>query len=104
MTADTDADRFAGINAFPADELDDRVLVTEAWKQLHPSHREVLRKAHHLGWTTGQIASDLNVTERLVKCQLHDALHTLRLIVNDPALRSQIILSLRGSGLHHAEG
>jgi RNA polymerase sigma-70 factor (ECF subfamily) len=92
VTADTDAARMAPIDAFVADEVDDRELVTEAWKQLHPSHREVLRKAFHLGWTTGQIAADLNVTERWVKSQLHYALHTLRLIVSDR------------SGLHHAEG
>ena len=56
MTADADADRFARIDAFRADEVDtnlfDRVLVNEALNQLHPSHREVIRKAYYLGWTT----------------------------------------------------
>lgn len=96
MTADIDATRFAPIAAFRADEVDDRELVSEAWKQLHPSHREVLRRAYHLGWTTGQIAADLNISEPLVKSRLHDALHTLRLIVNDPTLPSRIVFA-RGS-------
>ena len=71
-------------------ELADGELVNEAWKQLHPSHREVIRKAYYRGWTTGQIAADLNVTERLVKSRLHDAIHTLRLTLSDPALRSRM--------------
>jgi DNA-directed RNA polymerase specialized sigma24 family protein len=127
VTADTDADRFARTDACPADEVDtnlsDRELVNEAWKQLHPSHREVIRKAYYLGWTTGQIAADLNVTEPCVKSQLHYALHTLRLALSDPTLRSRIsggthsrparncgagpvtrTVGLRGPGLHHAEG
>ena len=71
-------------------KLFDRVQVNEALNQLHPSHREVIRKAYYLGWTTGQIAADLNVTEPLVKSQLHYALHTLRLSLIDPTLRSRI--------------
>ena len=93
MTADADADRLARIDAIRADEVDtklfDRVLVNEALNQLHPSHREVIRKAYYLGWTTGQIAADLNVTEPLVKSQLHYALHTLRLSLIDPTLRER---------------
>ena len=101
MTADADADRFARIDAIRADEVDtklfDRVLVNEALNQLHPSHREVIRKAYYLGWTTGQIAADLNVTEPLVKSQLHYALHTLRLSLIDPTLRSRIMFARSSS-------
>ena len=41
--------------------------------------RVVLFKAHHLGWTTRQIVDDLDITETVVKCRLHKALHSLRL-------------------------
>ena len=101
MTADADADRFARIDGFRADEVDtklfDRILVNEALNQLHPSHREVIRKAYYLGCTTGQIAADLNVTEPLVKSQLHYALHTLRLSLIDPTLRSRIMFARSSS-------
>jgi RNA polymerase sigma-70 factor (ECF subfamily) len=60
------------------DKLFEPDLLDEAWNQLRPSHRELIRKAHHLGWTTAEIAADLNVTEPLVKSQLHYALHALR--------------------------
>jgi DNA-directed RNA polymerase specialized sigma24 family protein len=60
----------------------DRALVSEAFNQLHPLHREVLRKANRLGWTTGQIAADLNTTEPVVKSRLHYALHTLALTLD----------------------
>jgi DNA-directed RNA polymerase specialized sigma24 family protein len=86
VTADTDGDRFARIDASRAEvahELFDRVLVSEALNQLHPSHREVIRKAYYLRWTTGQIAADLNVAEPVVKSRLHYALHTLRLTLID---------------------
>src|ERR1700681_1773670 len=76
------APRPGRIDASRADEVDtlfDRVLVGEAVKQLSPSHREVIRKAHYLGWTTGHIAADLHVTDAVVKSLLHTALHTLRL-------------------------
>jgi RNA polymerase sigma-70 factor (ECF subfamily) len=56
---------------------------------LQPLHREVIRKAQHLGWTTDQIAADLNIDEPVVKSQLHYALHTLRHLLIDPPLRWQ---------------
>ena len=70
-------------------KLFDPELLSEAWNQLHPLHRELIRKAHYLGWTTGQIAADLNVTEPFVKSQLHDALHAMRRSLTDPSLRSR---------------
>ena len=102
MTADADADRFARIDGFRADEVDtklfDRVLVNEALNQLHPSHRDVIRKAYYLGWTTGQIAADLNITEPLVKSQLHHALHTLRLSLIDPQVETKSVIA----GVRHS--
>ena len=71
------------------DQLLDPELLSEAWSQLHPLHRELIRKAHHLGWTTGEIAADLNVTEPLVKSQLHYALHAMRRNLTDRSLCSR---------------
>ena len=71
------------------DKLFDPELLSEAWNQLHSSHRELIRKAHHLGWTTSEIAADLNLTESLVKSQLHYALHAMRLSLTDLTLRSR---------------
>jgi RNA polymerase sigma-70 factor, ECF subfamily len=92
MTAEAETGRLKGTDAFRADEPDqlfDRVLVREAFTRLHPSHREVIHKAHYLRWTTGQIAADLNVTEPVVKCRLHHALRTLRHTLNDPTPRGR---------------
>jgi len=88
MTAEAETGRLKGTDASRADEPDqhfDRVLVGEAFARLHPSHREVIYRAHYLRWTTGQIAADLNVTEPVVKCRLYHALRTLRHTLNDPA-------------------
>jgi DNA-directed RNA polymerase specialized sigma24 family protein len=79
-------------------KLFDPELLSEAWNQLHSSHRELIRKAHHLGWTTGEIATDLNVTEPLVKSQLHDALHAMRLSLTDLTLRSRTTFKRNSSG------
>ncbi|HZA09170.1 MAG TPA: sigma factor-like helix-turn-helix DNA-binding protein [Mycobacterium sp.] len=89
MTADSDVGRLGRIDPSRANELDklfDRVWVSEALNQLHPSHREVIHKSYYLGWTTGQIAADLDVTEPVVKSRLHYALHTLRLTVIERTL------------------
>jgi RNA polymerase sigma-70 factor, ECF subfamily len=80
------------------DQLLDPELLSEAWNQLHPLHRELIRKAHHLGWTTGEIAADLNVAEPLVKSQLHDALHAMRLSLTDPSPRSRKTFKPNSSG------
>ncbi|MDT5238700.1 MAG: polymerase sigma-70 factor, subfamily [Mycobacterium sp.] len=93
MTADCGDDRHAHIDASRAHEANkkpvDRELVSEALNRLQPLHREVIRKAQHLGWTTDQIAADLNIDEPVVKSQLHYALHTLRHLLIDPPLRWQ---------------
>jgi RNA polymerase sigma-70 factor (ECF subfamily) len=91
MTVDRDARRLGRINTSGADDVDkpfDRVRVSEALDQLRPSDREVIRKVYHLGWTTGQIAADLNVTEAVVKSRLHYGLHALRRLLIDQTMRS----------------
>jgi RNA polymerase sigma-70 factor, ECF subfamily len=87
VTAQAEPCRLGRIDAPRADGLDqlfDRLRVSDAFRQLDPSHREVIRKAHYLGWTTGQIAADLNVTEPVAKSRLHYALHALRVSLNHP--------------------
>ena len=80
------------------DKLFDPELLGEAWNQLQPWHRELIRKAHYLGWTTRQIAADLNVAEPIVKSQLHYALHTMRLSLADLTLRSRTTFRRNSSG------
>jgi RNA polymerase sigma-70 factor (ECF subfamily) len=90
MTAEAETDRLKGFDAARADESDqlfDRVLINQAFARLHPSHRDVVYKAHYLRWTTGQIAADLNITEPVVKLRLHHALRALRHALNDPTQR-----------------
>jgi RNA polymerase sigma-70 factor (ECF subfamily) len=67
----------------------DASVVSAALSHLQPLHREVLRKAHYMGWTTDQIAADLNLAEAVVKSQLHDALFSVRLFLTDPTQRSR---------------
>jgi RNA polymerase sigma factor (sigma-70 family) len=93
VTANGDENRYARCDASRADVANkkraDRALISDALNRLQPSHREVIRKAQQLGWTTDQIAADLNIDEPVVKSQLHYALHTLRLFLVDPPLRCQ---------------
>ncbi len=86
MTAGAEAGRLRGFDASRADgspQLSERVLATQAFAQLHPSHREVVYKAYYLRLTTHQIAADLNVAEPVVKCMLHRALRKLLRAVED---------------------
>ena len=81
MTTGAEAGRPRRIDASRADQLPtpfDRKLVSDAMKQLSPSQRALIREAHYLGRTTGHIAADLNVTDAVVKRELHTALDTLR--------------------------
>jgi RNA polymerase sigma-70 factor (ECF subfamily) len=78
MTGAADDDRLARVDAS---------VVSAALSHLQPLHREVLRKAQYMGWTTDQIAADLNIAEAAVKSQLHDALLSVRLFLTDPTQR-----------------
>jgi RNA polymerase sigma-70 factor (ECF subfamily) len=60
-----------------------RQQISDAMSQLCPAHRAVIRRAHYLGWTTARIAGDLNTTDAMVKCRLHEALHALRFTLKD---------------------
>jgi RNA polymerase sigma-70 factor, ECF subfamily len=52
-------------------------LMISAIAQLSVAHRELIRRSYYLGWTTTQIAADLNITDSLVKSRLHCALRAL---------------------------
>lgn len=57
----------------------DRILLSTAMSQLSEEHRAVVRRAYYQGWTTGQIAADLQIPEGTVKSRLHYAVRALRL-------------------------
>jgi RNA polymerase sigma-70 factor (ECF subfamily) len=64
------------------DEVDsalDRLLLGEALSQLSEDHRAVIRRAYYQGWTTAQIAADLQIAEGTVKSRLHYGVRALRL-------------------------
>ena len=78
-------DAAAPVHAGP-DEVNsarDRMLIGAAMAQLSAEHRAVVRRAYYLGWTTAQIAEDLQIAEGTVKSRLHYALRALRLALPD---------------------
>jgi RNA polymerase sigma-70 factor (ECF subfamily) len=68
------------------DEVDsalDRLLIGDAMAQLSPDHRAVIRRSYYLGWSTAQIAADLEIAEGTVKSRLHYAVRALRLTLQE---------------------
>jgi RNA polymerase sigma-70 factor (ECF subfamily) len=57
----------------------DRMMLGEAISQLSDDHRAVIRRAYYQGWTTAQIAADLQIAEGTVKSRLHYGVRALRL-------------------------
>jgi RNA polymerase sigma-70 factor, ECF subfamily len=57
----------------------DRMLLGDAISQLSEDHRAVIRRAYYHGWTTAQIATDLQIAEGTVKSRLHYGIRALRL-------------------------
>jgi RNA polymerase sigma-70 factor (ECF subfamily) len=57
----------------------DRMLLGEAIGQLSEDHRAVIRRAYYQGWSTAQIATDLQIAEGTVKSRLHYGMRALRL-------------------------
>lgn len=57
----------------------DRLLIGTALGQLSDEHRAVIKRAYYQGWTTSQIAADLDIPEGTVKSRLHYAVRALRL-------------------------
>ena len=68
------------------DEVDsalDRLLIGDAMAQLSSEHRAVIRRSYYLGWSTAQIAADLDIAEGTVKSRLHYAVRALRLTLQE---------------------
>jgi RNA polymerase sigma-70 factor (ECF subfamily) len=61
----------------------DRMLLSEALAQLSPEHRAVVQRSYYLGWTTAQIADNLDIAEGTVKSRLHYAVRALRLTLQE---------------------
>jgi RNA polymerase sigma-70 factor (ECF subfamily) len=61
----------------------DRLLIADALAQLSPEHQAVVRRSHYQGWTTAQIADDLQIAEGTVKSRLHYAVRALRLTLHE---------------------
>jgi DNA-directed RNA polymerase specialized sigma24 family protein len=55
-----------------------RLLIADSLGQLSAEHRAVICRSYYLGWTTAQIADDLDIAEGFVKSRLHFALRALR--------------------------
>ena len=49
----------------------DRLLIADAMTQLSPEHRAVVDRSYYRGWTTAQIAADLDIAEGTVKSRLN---------------------------------
>jgi RNA polymerase sigma-70 factor (ECF subfamily) len=64
----------------------DRLLLGDALAQLSVEHRAVIRRSYYLGWTTAQIAADLQIPEGTVKSRLHYAVRVLRLTLQEMGL------------------
>jgi RNA polymerase sigma-70 factor, ECF subfamily len=68
------------------DEVDsalDRMLITDAMAQMSPEHRAVVERSYYRGWSTAQIAADLDIAEGTVKSRLHYAVRALRLTLQE---------------------
>jgi RNA polymerase sigma-70 factor, ECF subfamily len=61
----------------------DRLLIADALAQLSPEHRAVIRRSYYQGWTTAQIADDIQIAEGTVKSRLHYAVRALRLSLHE---------------------
>lgn len=68
------------------DEVDsalDRMLIADAMAQMSADHRAVVERSYYRGWTTAQIAADLDIAEGTVKSRLHYAVRAMRLTLQE---------------------
>lgn len=61
----------------------DRMLIADAMAQMSADHRAVVERSYYRGWTTSQIAADLDIAEGTVKSRLHYAVRALRLTLQE---------------------
>ncbi len=59
------------------------IAAEPALGQLSAEHRAVIRRSYYQGWTTAQIADDLQIAEGTVKSRLHYAVRALRLTLQE---------------------
>ena len=60
-----------------------RLLIGDTLARLSAEDRAVVLRSYYLGWTTAQIADDLQITEGTVKSRLHYAVRALRLTLQN---------------------
>jgi RNA polymerase sigma-70 factor (ECF subfamily) len=60
-----------------------RLLIGVALAQLSAEQRAVIRRSNYLGWTTAQIAEDLQIAEGAVESALHYAVRGLRFTLQE---------------------
>jgi RNA polymerase sigma-70 factor (ECF subfamily) len=72
------------LNAAPV-----RPLIADALGQLSAEHRALIGRSYYLGWTTAQIAEDLNIAEWFVKSRLHVAMRALQRTLERQASRGR---------------
>jgi RNA polymerase sigma-70 factor (ECF subfamily) len=68
------------------DEVDaalDQMLIGEALARLSAEHRAVIWRSYYRGWTSAQIADDVQIAEGTVKSRLHYAVRALRLTLQE---------------------
>jgi RNA polymerase sigma-70 factor, ECF subfamily len=61
----------------------DRLLIAEAMAQLSAEDRAVIERSYYRGWTTAQIAADLQIAEGTVISRVHYAVRALRLTLQE---------------------
>lgn len=71
---------------FVPDEVNtalDRLLISDAMTQLSAEHQAVIERSYYRGWTTAQVAADLQIAEGTVKSRLHYEVRALRLTLQE---------------------
>jgi RNA polymerase sigma-70 factor (ECF subfamily) len=60
-----------------------RRALADALARLSAEHLAVVRRSYYHGWTTTQIAADLDIADGTVKSRLHYALSALRMLLQE---------------------
>ena len=82
-SVDEDPPKFEQSTPDQVDAALDRLLIADAMAQMSPEHRAVIERSYYRGWTTAQIAADLDIAEGTVKSRLHYAVRALRLTLQE---------------------
>ena len=82
-SVDEDPTKFEQSTPDQVDAALDRLLIADAMAQMSTEHRAVIERSYYRGWTTAQIAADLDIAEGTVKSRLHYAVRALRLTLQE---------------------